>query len=948
MLQAQSGYIWLATYGGLVRFDGDKFTTFNASNTKGLDFDRILNLFEGARGDLWVLPEEIEPIILHFKDGEIEPHIFPEISRTELVIYVSNGETWLTGSGKIYKFINNKFTEVPTQSINNLANKFTVNKNAVWMFEGNKIYQSAEDSVIIYHELPDAEGWILDMIEYPKGSGTYFIGTYNNLMIRFENGKETIVQEGSELPAGKFLRYYTDGENLFAIMGGNLLLWNGQKFEHFTFNADLPENLFIEDLIADYEGNYWVGTEGDGLFKLRPTIISMIDKRHGLQNEKMLSLTSLDNGKMLFSTNCGGVYEWENGKATLSTLHKYLDAVCNWSVYEDSKNNLWLGDAKLYVTKSLDKPGKFFDTEDGFNTIGVRGILEDKEGDIWVATNFGVYKYDGTKFENFATADGLNNNYIITLYEDKSGAIWVGSMYGVNKISNNEVIKIDLLHDVNDTSIYSQPYIRAFFEDESGAMWIGSYGYGLYKFKDGHVDNITTEQGLFDNVVSHIVMDEQENFWMGSNRGISRVNRNELNQYFDGNIEQVKSYSYGVTEGMNSAETNGGFSPSTITDSLGNIYFPTVQGVAVVSTRQIKTNNIPPPVYIENLRNVEGEIANTKVITIPYNNPFLEIEYTAVSFSAPKKVNYKYRMIGLDNSWLDVGNRSVAMYSIIPPGKYTFQVIASNNDGVWNTTGASINIEVIAPFWQKNWFIALVSFLFFATVGLGVYYRILFLKKENEKQRRFSQQLIESQEQERRRIASDLHDGLGQQILVIKNRVELAQNNIENAKNLNQELNKIRESAITSIQEVRTISHGLRPVHLERFGLTEAIRNLCQQLDETSNIGWSYHIDDIDGVIPKDKEINFYRVLQEATKNILNHSSAKTASIAIKRFESEIRAVVSDDGKGFNVKVDRGTDGLGYLGMKERIKTLGGTLDIQSKIGEGVVIKIILPVKQYE
>ncbi len=947
MLQAKSGYIWLATYGGLVRFDGDKFTTFNSANTEGLSYDRILNIFEGVEGGIWIIPEEIEPTILHFKDGKVQRFSFSGESKSRLEIYVKNNDTWLTAAGAVYKFIDNAFVKIPTNTTNRLLQQSENKHSDVWMFEENIIFRSSDDTASIYHELSPEAGLILGIAEYPKSSGTLFIGTQNNQIIKSEHRELDLLQGEADLPPGKFLEYYSDNKNLFAILGGKVLLWNGQKFVEFKLKADLPKNLYIKEIMADNEGNYWIGSEGGGLFKLRPTAISMIDKDQGLQNEKMLSLTTLDDGSMLFSTNCGGVYEWKNGKATLSTIHKYMDAVCNWSVFEDSKNNIWLGDATLYLTKSIDEPGEFFDNRDTFRTTGVRGVLEDAYGNIWVGTNSGVFIYDGTEFENYSYVDGLYNNYINTLYEAKDHSIWVGTAYGINRISDNKVTKIELIQNSSDTSKYSQPSIRSFLEDETGTMWIGTYGNGLFRLKDGKVSNITTEQGLFDNVVSHIVMDEWENFWMGSNRGISRVSRNELNNYFDGNIQQVKSYSYGTSDGMNSAETNGGFTPSTITDSLGNIYFPTVEGVAVVSTRQIITNRIAPPVYIENLRTADGGIPNSELIELPYDNPFLEIGYTAVSFSIPKKVNFKYRMIGLDDSWLEVGNRRVALYSKIPPGKYTFQVIASNNDGVWNTTGASIDIEIIPPFWQTYWFISLVSVAFFSVIGMVYYFRVMILKKENEKQKRFSQQLIESQEQERRRIASELHDGLGQQILVIKNRAEMAKSSVIGSNNLDQELQEIMESATISIQEVRAISHGLRPVHLERLGLTEAIKNLCSQLKKTSTTEWSYHIDDIDELISKDKEINFYRVLQEGTKNVLNHSAAKTASIVIRRLEKEISAFIIDDGKGFDAKVDQEVGGLGFLGMKERIETLGGTLDIQSEIGEGVTIKIILPMIQY-
>ncbi|MDR9417663.1 sensor histidine kinase [Gracilimonas sp.] len=217
------------------------------------------------------------------------------------------------------------------------------------------------------------------------------------------------------------------------------------------------------------------------------------------------------------------------------------------------------------------------------------------------------------------------------------------------------------------------------------------------------------------------------------------------------------------------------------------------------------------------------------------------------------------------------------------------------------------------------------------------------MKKENERKKRFTEKLIESQEQERRRIASELHDGLGQQILVIKNRAELAQQQADDPEETRKQLDEIMQSSVVSIRDVRNISHNLRPVHLEKFGLTEAIENLCDQLQRTSKIEWSYHIDDIDETFPENKEINFYRVIQEATNNIQKHSKAKEASVMIRKSETDVKATIWDDGKGFDMTNEKYDQGLGFSGMKERIGTLGGTITMASSHGQGTTIKIIIP-----
>ena len=919
IIQTKDGYIWLATFGGLVRFDGNTFTTYDRSNTSCLVSDRLLKIFPDKDGGIWLFPGFADTIVSRFKNGVCTTYkIGAGVSNVVDMIEDERGTIWLTAFSKVYRFDGNEFLEVPIKKDEVSIQRAKKSKEGVWFGYEKKILHTLEDSVVeVYDSLPGLTSNIIRIYEHPLNSRILLIGTSYDGILEVDLNQDDFNYKADKLPYNYFLSLQFDKKfNSFAITPDGIAVKKESGFVPFN-PFDKEQGIRLKAILQDNEGNYWIGTGGNGLFRFRNKIISMIDKDQGLQNEKMLSITQLKNGTKLLSTNCSGIYDWKDGKASLSTIHKYLDIGCFWSVFQDSKGRIWVGGGAPYMTESLDKPGKLFGEKDGYTGYFVFAITEDSKGNIWVASSNGIFIYDGNSFVREITVDD-------------------GLFYSDARV----------LFDNAEHAIPRQPEVRAIYKDEEGAFWIGTYGDGLFRIKEGKIVSITTKDGLFDNVVSHIIADKQGYFWMGSNRGISRINRQELNDYIDGKIGTIHSYSYGISDGMNSAETNGGFQPSSIVDSLGNIYLPTVAGVAIVSTKTVRQNVIPPPVYIENLRDNEKSLPLSDAITLAYDNPFLEINYTAICFSDPKKVQFKYRMEGLNDNWIEVGTRREALYSKIPPGQYTFQVIASNNDGVWNMEGASLQIIVVPPFWQTVWFYGVIV-LFFLTSGPSIYlYRIKLLKKENEKQKRFAEQLIDSQERERRRIASELHDGLGQQILVIKNRAELAQLQVDNPTEIAEQLSEITKSAVISISDVRTISYGLRPVHLEKFGLTEAITNLFDQIKSTSTIEWSYHIDRIDETIAKEKEINFYRVLQEASKNILKHSSASQASVMVKLFETEIRVSLWDDGKGFAMKKMEGLGGLGFLGMKERVENLGGSLVVQSSLGEGTVVKFVIPINK--
>lgn len=944
IIQTKDGYIWLATYGGLVRFDGNKFTTFDRFNTEGMSSDRIIKIYEGTEGDIWIFSENTVPTVLRFKDGKCEKYRFSNVSGGIIELYTDeNDKLWATAFGTIFRFENEAFIEVQIEKDQEAVTKALKDTKGIWLVNDNKLLRTTGDLAVQMEDLINVkEASYLKVVEFPKKSGQLFIGTIGNGILRIKEDEKTFFDDTNGLPLNQFLGYVPNKDNLYAVLFSKIAIWNGSYFENFNPFKEDPDFNF-KSILEDNEGNIWIGSSGNGLFKLRPSVISMIDKNDGLENEIMLSLTQMKNGTSLLSTNCGGIYEWRGGKAVYSAIQKYFNSGCNWSVFQDSKGRIWVGAGSLYVTDSLDKKGRLFNSKEGYDGVFTYAITEDVNGNILVGAAGGLYIYDGENFQHYSTSDGLYDSNVTAIFEDESGVIWLGTKSGLNVLENGEILKIELLNQGKETQ---QPSVRSIHKDIDGSMWFGTYGNGLFKLKDHVVTNITTKDGLFDNIVSHIVEDEFGNFWMGSNRGISRVKRSELNDFIEGTFQKVNYKSYGNVDGMNSAETNGGFQPSTFTDSLGKIYFPTVEGVAVVSTRDVENNEVVPPVYIEQLRNYNETLSLDDEVILNYDQSFLEINYTAISFTNPKKTQFKYRLVGFDNSWIEVGNRRSAIYSKIPPGEYTFQVSASNSDGIWNEEVASFNVSVIPPFWQTKWFLSILVLCFLSIGPMVYYFRIRKLKMENERQRRFSEQLIESQENERRRIASELHDGLGQQILVIKNRVELAKLNITDDLGMIDQLNEIQHSADRSIEDVRNISHDLRPVLLEKFGLTDAVLNFCDQLEKSTSLEWSYHIDDIDGIFPKNKEINFYRILQEGANNILKHAESKQPSIIVTRTSSRVNVTIYDDGKGYEASIVSKTGtGLGLIGIKERVETLGGQITVISKKGEGTTIKIQIPIE---
>lgn len=944
IIQTKDGYIWLATFGGLVRFDGQTFTTFNRFNTEGMISDRLTKLYEDQEGGIWLTSENLRPFLMRFKDGTISSYPFTVTSGTTVdLAQDKSGNIWYSAYDEVFRFTGESFESSKISTTPDLVQKALHDTMGIWLAARDKIYKTLDDSVILMEGDTEANfgRFINHVHEFPKNSGNFFYGTDGGGIIYRTRDREKRFTQNNGLPSRFILDFeFFSGDLVFGELFNAIVYWDGSKFEEFP-TSYFPSDTQFKSVLVDNEGNYWVGTSAKGLYQLKERAITMIDEEQGLGNEIMLSLSKLQNGNILFSTNCGGIYEWDGERAIYSTIHDYLGSYCNWSVLEDSKSRIWIGNRGLYLTESLNKPGRYFTEEDGFTGVSILSIFEDSRGNIWVGAQNGVFKYDNTSFTHFSIDDGLYHNVVRTIYEGRNETIWIGSA-GLHRIVDGKIERIELL-DASNFDLVEQPQVRSIYQDADGAVWIGTYGNGLFRYKHGKVVQLTVNDGLYDNIISHIVEDEFGNFWMGSNRGISRVSRVDLNAYIEGDIPEINANSFGLKDGMNSSETNGGFQPNAIFDEEMNIYFPTVAGVAVVNTRKVTQNSTPPPVFITGLRTSEGQIPLEESVSLPYDTPFLEIDYTAVSFTDPGNVNFRYKLENLNQDWIEVGNRREALYSSIPPGTYTFRVIASNSDRVWNEVGDSFNLTIIPPFWMTTWFYSILGLLFISG-GFGMYYiRVQQLKKENEKQRRFSQQLIDSQEKERRRIASELHDGLGQQILVIKNRAEIAHQLMENPEEVAEQLDQIRDSAQVSISDVRKIAHNLRPVLLENLGLKEALISLFNEVEETSEITWSFEVGQVDDLVPKEKEINLFRVIQESVKNIEVHSEASNAFIQVKVEKNKIHSEIKDDGKGIDEKLIKEPNGMGVAGMNERVKSLGGELSIRSNNPSGTIVSFKIP-----
>jgi signal transduction histidine kinase len=323
----------------------------------------------------------------------------------------------------------------------------------------------------------------------------------------------------------------------------------------------------------------------------------------------------------------------------------------------------------------------------------------------------------------------------------------------------------------------------------------------------------------------------------------------------------------------------------------------------------------------------------------------VEIHYSALDFTDPKHIQFKIRLEGAHGDWKDIKSRRVAYFSNLSSGEYTFHVIAARGDGVWNTEGASLVIVVRQPFWE-TWYFRIFVFC----IIILIFYAILWFRQRQQKrilevQHAFTHQLIASTDAERKRIASELHDSLGQELIIIKNRALLALEDIKNKKYVKEQLDEISNTASQAIQEARGISYNLHPYQIDRLGLKKAIESIITRAAQTAAIAFASDIDPIDNLVPKELGIHVYRIVQECINNILKHAKATKGRVTIKRWNDRLNIDIEDNGTGFDTseEIFQGKHGFGLHGIAERTRLLGGTMRIESNAGTGT--RILLTIK---
>ena len=925
--QTRDGYLWIGTQEGLARFDGLNFTVFDKENTPAFKSNDIRFLYEDKQERLWistsyglVCRHNGQFLAYTVNEGLPDNSVGPVVEDT-------SGNVWIGTAGGLTRFENGNFRTLSVEQglSRNLVQTLSARANGTVLVGTAAGIQSLSGDRFTTWSGP-SHIRAANITAIAETTGRVYFGTPEGL---FEVDEQTGASNSIGLPNSRIsaLRMDRQGALWIATAGGVLRYHNG-IVQAFNVANGLTSNLVLA-IFEDREGSMWIGTEAGGLNLLKSKKFTTYTTRDGLPNDLVKAIYQDAQGGIWIGSNGGGLTLFKNGIFTTWTTRDGLSSDVVLSLAGDAQGVIWIG-----TPDGLNRfqNGKFqtFTFAEGLSNDLVRSVFVDRSGVLWVGTRDGLNSFRDNEFRVYTTQDGLANNFIGTIYEDSKGNLWVGTLGGLNKFKDGKFQTFTTKDGLSSNTVIS------LYEDATGDLWIGTNGGGLNLLREGRVYSFTSSNGLAADVIYRILEDKQLNLWCSSNKGIFKISKAELDMVASGAATSVAPVFYGPADGTLTRECSGGGHPAGWKTSDGRIWFATIKGLAVIDPENIPLNTSPPPVAIEQVHVDNQPVPLTEKLSLPPSASRLDFYYTALSFIAPENVRFKYKLEGFDDHWIDGGGRRVASYTNLRPGNYTFRVIAANNDGVWNESGAAVDFYLQPRFYQTYWFYLVVVLL------LGLTAWQLYRMRVRRMASQFSAVLAE-----RNRIAREIHDNLAQDILGISVQLELVARLMpaaaETAKG---HVDRARILVRNSMTEARRYVWDLRSQELQKKDLPAALRDTTTRLTGDKGVEAVVEVTGLLRPLPQPVETNLLRIGQEAINNAVKHAHANRIDVLLDFDARSVRLSVRDDGHGFDPSGQIADGHFGLMGMRERAEQIDAELTIESAIERGTQITVEAPLNE--
>jgi diguanylate cyclase (GGDEF)-like protein len=768
--QTRDGYVWFATHEGAARFDGRKFTVFSEANTKALRGSGIAALRAARDGSLYLGLRDGGLVRLQGEKFEvISPNGGLPKGSVSVLEEDTSGAMWIgtSGGGLAKLSVADNKTQIFTTA-QGLPHDIVTSirpsaSGEVWIgtFAGLSVIRGG---VLITR--PTGESldttYISSILNDRRGGR--WIATYGS-GLHYQSPAQTIskiipqiaTKNTADAAPSRF-RLYTrrDGlvsdtlTRLFEDRTGNIwvgslegvqrlrMASDGNSVSAFeTYDAQSGSaNNFVRDILQDAEGSLWLGTDR-GIERFRDGRFTTWGLQRGLTEQFARTVLEDKTGAIWVGTS-DGLFRFADQKVRRFGREEGLLNSAILSLTESRDGAIWVGTNAGGLHRLRDDKFENWNEKLGLGAASVRAILETRDGALWIGTNTGLYRAlpknaRGLEIRHFHAAEGLPGEQVISLLEDGKGLVWVGTREGLATISNSVITK----HE----SLAASGPILSINADATGDLVVTTAN-GFAKIIGGKAYLFQAAQGLPPRAFLSAVDDRKGSLWLCSNQGIVRVANQELNEIIAAKRERATPEYFGRSDGMATVQCNGGSGPAAWRTRDGRLMFATARGLAVVDAgKEMKPNTLAPPVHITGVMIDSEAVALPPIIsadatspapnlTLPPGKHRIDISYVGLSLQDPEKVSYRYRLVGFDQDWVKAGSERRAVYTNLAPGQYQFQVIASNNDGVWNERGAVLDIEYRPQFFERALFRWLGALLVVA-LGVTAYFaRVRLLRRQ--------------------------------------------------------------------------------------------------------------------------------------------------------------------------------------------------------------------------
>jgi signal transduction histidine kinase/ligand-binding sensor domain-containing protein len=924
--QTLDGYLWLATTDGLVRFDGVHFVHWRPKTGHTALLGVVRSLCAARDGSLWI--GTAAGLVGHIRGDDLA--VFSVGAEAQALLEDGEGTLWVATQNRL-----SRFRAATQEQIGNAITLPGTFLSGLRQDRNGSIWFTTLSGALRL----DSENPLSPPVEMAKGRFWLSEGANGDIWLTRADGSTRPVKEGQivrrpdkEIKALDIQAVLRDskgntwigtvGQGVARVQAG---FRDEMKLEKYS-QGDGLSAARVWCILEDREHNIWVGTQ-NGLNRFRDEKITTLTRREGLATDTVDALGAGPDGTVWASTPMG--------ISRIDGQHRdlYLRGATAMGLSVGPENTLWA--ATNHGVAQLEKgEWRYISLPGGVRLSDVTAITADDGNGVWLFNaRKELCRWANGRLTNFSTEPLLKGKSILSARADRSGKVWFGLDQGGVVVFND-----GQFFGYSESEGLAGGSVNAVHIDDKAAVWIGTER-GLSRLDGQRFVTWNRANGLPGERVLWILTDNADRIWLGYSTGVACVSRAELDRAAGDRSHSVAYTFFDDGDGLKGNPGQGWQSPA-VRASDGKLWFRTSEGVAIIDPQDLRRNLVVPPVHVERLLADGEEVDSAQPVRLKPLTRDVEVDYTALSLAEPRKVRFRYKLEGFDSDWRDAGTRRQAFYTNLRPHAYRFRVLACNNDGVWNESGATLDFDLLPAFYQTQWF-RLVCALVLIILAWGAY-RLRVWQVTTHLRERFEERL-----KERTRIAQELHDSLIQDVMGISLQIEVTDELLPADFPAKQSLARALGLSKSALDAGRRALNDLRSVPLSAADFVKSFSQSANELARDTGTMVDVIVEGRERPLNALTGNDVLQIGRQAITNALQHAHARKIHVLLSYGEQQLRIRVQDDGCGISEETLRlrRPGHYGLVGMNERAERLGGNISIRSRVGEGTEVDLAVPAR---